>query len=197
MKIRVPFLAIVASLLLTTVAAAPTALPASAPAVQSAATMAALPDPPKPVSGSLLPCPVTQPNTDRSPDNGVTQFEGGYGNDDLWTNLWMLGEGRVLFEPGGSGFVLQDGSLGIKWAWYRHVPGYLTIDGRRLDAPAPPLRYEIPANYGLTGFQVLALIFPTPGCWEVTGRVGDASLTFVKLVERLGDGPSWRPDETS
>lgn len=196
MKIRVPFLAIVASLLLTTVAAAPTALPASAPAVQSAATMAALPDPPKPVSCSLLPCPVTQPNTDRSPDNGVTRFEGGYENDYLWTNIWMLGQGRVLFEPGGSGFVLKDGSLGIKWAWYRYVAGPLTIKGHRLDAPAPPLRADFEKHNG-PGFQPMYLIFPTPGCWEVTGRVNDESLTFVTLVERLGDGPNWRPDETS
>jgi len=32
--------------------------------------------------------------------------------------------------------------------------------------------------------QPTELIFPTEGCWEVTGRVGDASLTFVTLVVR-------------
>jgi LysM repeat protein len=30
--------------------------------------------------------------------------------------------------------------------------------------------------------QGVGLIFPTAGCWEVTGRVGDASLTFVTEV---------------
>jgi hypothetical protein len=29
---------------------------------------------------------------------------------------------------------------------------------------------------------VNGLDFPTPGCWEVTGRVGDARPTFVVLV---------------
>lgn len=30
------------------------------------------------------------------------------------------------------------------------------------------------------------------GCWEVTGRVGEASLTFVTMVTKIGDGPAWR-----
>lgn len=32
------------------------------------------------------------------------------------------------------------------------------------------------------GFQVTGLIFPTPGCWEVTGIVGESKLSFVTLV---------------
>lgn len=35
------------------------------------------------------------------------------------------------------------------------------------------------------------LVFPTPGCWEITGRVADSSLTFVTFVEKIGPGPSW------
>lgn len=60
--------------------------------------------------------------------------------------------------------------------------GSLTIAGRRLDAPAPPLTADIPNGYGDTGFQATAIIFSTAGCWEVTGKAGDASLTFVALV---------------
>ncbi len=48
--------------------------------------------------------------------------------------------------------------------------------------PAPPLRADIPEGYGLSGFQASGVIFPTEGCWEVTGRVGNVSLTFVTLV---------------
>jgi hypothetical protein len=40
----------------------------------------------------------------------------------------------------------------------------------------------VPDGYGATGFQASAVSYPTEGCWEVTGRVGDASLTFVTLV---------------
>ena len=130
-----------------------------------------------------VPCPVTQPNGDVPPGAGNPEY-GGYGNDALWTNLWMWGEGPVPVQPvpGEPGRTRGPG----KWAWYRYVPGELTIEGRRLDAPAPPLRASVPDGYGATGFQVSGLDFPTPGCWEVTGRVGDASLTFVVLVV-LGD----------
>ena len=30
---------------------------------------------------------------------------------------------------------------------------------------------------------MVGLTFPTPGCWEITGRVGDTALTYVTLVE--------------
>jgi hypothetical protein len=78
--------------------------------------------------------------------------------------------------------VRDDGALTMKWPWWRGVPGQLVISGRRLDAEAPPMAAEIPEGYGDTGFQATGLIFPTTGCWEVTGQVGDATLTFVTRV---------------
>jgi len=72
-------------------------------------------------------------------------------------------------------------SIDAKFGWWRKVRGRLEIEGR-VDAPAPPLRAHIPDGYGDRGFQATGLIFPTTGCWEVTGRVGNASLTFVTLV---------------
>ena len=96
----------------------------------------------------------------------------------------------MVFEPGGPGFVLRDGSLQMKFPWWRGVQGELSIAGRRLDTTAPPLRADIPGGYGASGFQASALTFPTPGCWEVTGRVGSASLTFVVDVVKIGDGPT-------
>jgi hypothetical protein len=70
----------------------------------------------------------------------------------------------------------------MKWWWWRGVRGSLLITGRRLDAAAPPLRADIPSGYGDIGFQSTALTFPTEGCWEVTGTVGNTELTFVTLV---------------
>jgi hypothetical protein len=136
-------------------------------------------------------CEVTRPNgivagsEQREPDSyGNRQLSlGPFG---LWPN------GTVVFKPGGAGFITPDGSLGMKFGWTRGVRGQLTIEGRRLDAPAPPLRSVIPNGYSEIGFQATALVFSTPGCWEVTGRVGDASLTFVTKVVKIGDGPSWR-----
>jgi hypothetical protein len=91
-----------------------------------------------------------------------------------------------VFEPKGSGFIRPDGSLLMKWPWWRGARGKLSIEGRRLDAPAPPLRSAIPDGYGDAGFQATALNFPTEGCWEVTGKVGEAGLTFVTLVVKVG-----------
>lgn len=85
--------------------------------------------------------------------------------------------------------MLEDGALAMKFWWWRLRPGQLTFEGRRLDGPSPPMRAEVPDGYGDIGFQATALIFPTPGCWEVNGRIGGSSLTFVTLVEKIGEGP--------
>jgi hypothetical protein len=130
-------------------------------------------------------CEVTEPNGQTPP--GERSSRGHHGNGALWTVLWS--EGTVVFKPGGSGFVLRDGSLQMKFPWWRTVRGQLRIEGRRLDAPAPPLRAQIPSGYGDRGFQATYLIFSTPGCWEVTGRAGEASLTFITKVVRIGEGP--------
>jgi hypothetical protein len=138
-------------------------------------------------------CPVTSPN-------GIAAGEdhpdpGSYGNAHVSVGpfgLWR--DGTVVFKPGGAGFITRDGSLGMKFGWRRGVSGQLEIEGRRLDAVALPLRSEVPSGYGDRGFQATYVIFPTPGCWEVTGRVGDAKVTFITRVVRIGDGPAWRRD---
>jgi hypothetical protein len=141
------------------------------------------------------PCPVTLPMDEVPPGSNKPSEPMYYGNEALWTVLWR--QGRIVFEPGGPGFVLPDGSLGMKWGWVPLVPGDLTIEGRRLDGPAAPLQSDIGGmarTESGQGFYPTYLIFPTPGCWQVTGRVGDATLTFVTLVVKVGDGPNWRPE---
>ena len=103
----------------------------------------------------------------------------------------------MIFARDGPGFILSDGSLAMKWPWWRGVSGQLTIEGRRLDAPAPPLRADITEGYGDSGFLPIDLIFPTQGCWEVTGIVGNARLTFVTLVMKVPFrfiGLNWVPE---
>lgn len=114
--------------------------------------------------------------------------DGFYGTKELaFSGPWP--DGAVVFKPGGPGFVLSDGSLSMKFGWFRGVPGMLAIHGRRLDASAPPLRSHIPSGYGDLGFQATALIFPTPGCWAVSGQIAGARLAFVTRVIKIGDGP--------
>src|SRR5262245_45200865 len=120
-------------------------------------------------------CQVTKPNGNTPPgERASPHFHGG---DGLWTSLWRG-------EPSEPDDVLSDGALSMKLAWWRGVKGKLTIEGRRLDGSAAPLRSSIPDGYGDTGFQPTELIFPTEGCWEVIGKVGDASLRFVILVAK-------------
>jgi hypothetical protein len=128
-------------------------------------------------------CPVT---IGRKSDISPAEFFGSgsaYWNDSLYVGgLWP--DGTIVFKPGGAGFVYPDGSVGMKIAWYRAnaLHGRLVIKGKRLDAVAPPLRAEIPNGYSDTGFQPSGVIFPTEGCWQVTGTVGSVSVTFVTRV---------------
>ena len=103
-------------------------------------------------------------------------WDSAYGNGKLWVGgLWP--HGVVIMTRDNVG---RDGRLGMKFGWYRLTSGYLTITGRRLDAPAPPASgLTFPGGYGLTGFNASGVIFPTEGCWQVTGRV---ALTFVPFV---------------
>jgi hypothetical protein len=135
-------------------------------------------------------CPVTEPNGSTSPFEQLSEYF--LGNDELWTTLWP--DGKIYMLPTDK---LPDGSFSMKWGFWRGVSGALTVEGHRLDADAAPLRADIPDGYGDTGFQVLGLIFPTTGCWEVTGRVGESSLTFVTEVVFGEATPTPMPDTSS
>lgn len=77
-----------------------------------------------------------------------------------------------------------DRSISAKVGWWRGARGTLVIEGRRLDASAPPLRADVPEWYGSQGFQPTGLTFPAMGCWQVVGKVGRARLTFVVRVTK-------------
>lgn len=120
---------------------------------------------------STSPCPVTRPPDPPltpPPSVGSTQIPAGqfwYGNDALWLTLPMDG---VMWSS--------------KVMWWRALPGTLTIAGRRLDGPAPPLEADLRSDYGTDGFRASGINFPTPGCWEVVGSVANRDLRFVVMV---------------
>lgn len=127
-------------------------------------------------------CPVTGLSTPPPDAHTAAYTVTWYGNDALWVGLSR--------GYGGHWYALPDG---MKLLWWRDVPGPLAITGRRLDAPAPPLRAHIPAGYGPgRGIQSTSLSFPTPGCWEVTGRVGQAEL---RLIIEVRPGAEWAPGQ--
>ena len=138
--------------------------------------------PPSPISvidaDAPAPCPVTIPNGSTPPYQNPGPLH--HGNGALWT---ILGDdGKYLASPS---FVLPDGSIRLRLLWWTTVKDQLTIQGRKLDAPAPPLWADIPTNkWG--GFFATSIFFPSEGCWEVIGKVGNESLTFVTIVIKVG-----------
>ena len=129
---------------------------------------------------------VTVPNghspaSDNAPHGGQNDGDDlrrnfNHGNGVLWVTLPK--DGVIHAE------VQKDGWLRIKYPWWRGVKGDLTVEGRRLDAPAPPMRTDVAtsAQVGDIGINPGILMFPTEGYWEITGHVGNKSLTFVVKV---------------
>ena len=143
---------------------------------------------PVPAESPASTCPVTDVRGRRPPDPATPSFN--YGNATIRVAL-SPPNGRIVAGrlPGGGyrATLNEDGSIDAKVGWWRSGSGRIRISGRRLDRPAPPLRAHVPAGYP-AGFQASGLTFPTTGCWRVTGRYRDASLTFTVLVgkSRLG-----------
>jgi len=122
-------------------------------------------------------CPVTLPNANRPP--GQPRSVSWYGNGLLWAGLAADGIYAVPQDR-----VAADGSIFNKLPWVT-TPSWErpTISGERLDAPAPPLRV-IAVNQGsYSGADkpsyMSAVEFPTAGCWRLTARVADVSLSYV------------------
>jgi len=129
-------------------------------------------------------CAVTIPN-DRGYVSDTTRLR--HGNEWLATSLWP--DGKVMFRPRGAGCIDHNGALWMKWPWWRKVSGSLEVETWSLDGTGAPLSAKVPCCYGNSGFQVSGLGFPGAGCWQITARVGQGSLSFVTLVEKVGEGP--------
>jgi len=137
-------------------------------------------------------CPVTKPG-DRPivppPPYPAKAPKGAFwfGTDRLWTLLGKDGVWRGLphYTPTDPTFrqKLFWWSQGYDWKTRPH----LTVTGRRLDAPAPPLMADT-ANGGYQEedkpFMVVGINLPTLGCWEITGDYEGDKLSFVVWVTK-------------
>jgi hypothetical protein len=132
--------------------------------------------------------PADQPFVPPSP-YPATPSEGSFwlGTNLLWTALPVDGTWKSLPH-----YTPTDPTFRQKIFWWRQ--GYdpntepqpnLTVTGRRLDFPAPPLLSD-PATNGWVQpdqpFMLVGVNFPTLGCWEITGHYRDQELTFVMRV---------------
>jgi hypothetical protein len=127
-------------------------------------------------------CTPTKPDGNGPPGEPASSLY--YGSGGLRTVLWP--RGTIVFEPGGPGEIRPDGSLVMKVPFWRDegVVGNLVITGRSLHREGLGMTGEVPEGSGGEGFQASALVFPEPGCWEVTATAGSASMTFVTEVVR-------------
>jgi hypothetical protein len=125
-------------------------------------------------------CPVTIPTIFVPPPGYTAQSLFGaatsYGNGQLFVG--GLGQDGVITPA-----IELDGTRSTKLGWLRVTPGQLNIIGRRLDGPAATLTANVPEGYGEDGFQSTGVSFPTAGCWEITGKSGSSTLTFVTYVK--------------
>jgi len=121
-----------------------------------------------------------------------------FGTEKLWTELLMDGTWKGLpvwtaeeqaeneddsYRPTGPAFKNKLVWWHEGYDWRTDDP--LTVTGKRLDAPAPPLYGR--ASNGWTNdshhpFMVAGIFMPTLGCWQITGDYKGKRLTFVVLV---------------
>jgi hypothetical protein len=129
-------------------------------------------------------CPATPLAQAAPPDANTARLTGTwYTNGALWAGPVPTYGGRWFAGPEG-----------MKVGWWRTARGRLAITGRRLDAPAAPLRADVLAGYGDTGFQSTRLAFPAAGCWEVVARAGaDPPLRLVVRVDPADANPLATP----
>jgi len=123
------------------------------------------------------------------------------GTNELWTEIR---EPMVWYwAPHQPGHEQEVQPLTAKIFWYR--VGYdwrveplpkLTITGRRIDGPAPPLMVmprsrpngapaqatNVILDDSGRGAMLTGIYVPTPGCWEITGDYEGDKLSFVVWV---------------
>lgn len=148
------------------------------PRLWSGRPAAASPEGRGPASASKAVCSASRPNGGHPPGQPPDRWY--HGTHGLWAAMWWTG-GTVVVPLRD---VQPNGRLYVKVGWWRArgSQGRLRITGHRLDRPAVALGADISDGYGSSGFQATALLFPTGGCWQVTGRAGRGQLTMVMRV---------------
>ena len=117
-------------------------------------------------------CAATPFSELRPPDAQIASFSRWwYHGDGIWAGLAPPYEGRWFA-----------GEPALKVLWYTDAVGGLQIGGKRVDGSSGTLSAEIPSGYEGFGYQPSAILVPEPGCWEVTGSVGDRALRVVADV---------------
>lgn len=111
------------------------------------------------------PCVVTEP-TLASPD-AVAHY-------------WLYGDGiEVVFDPPGIFWAGEE----VGTLWYPETWGDLELSGQLQEDPSITLRSSLMQQTSRQGERWAAtLVFPAPGCWELTGRTLEGTLEATIYV---------------
>lgn len=133
-------------------------------------------------------CPVTSP-TDSRPEKSIDPFDEDaalHHEDELWVTIPANGIIELSLEDTIT-FGLLTGWRSETVAWLREdgVEGFVDVTGQRLDteselSPQTPLSPQ--RQYVRIGPVTTGLAFPSEGCWEITGSVGNHQITWVADV---------------
>ncbi len=134
-------------------------------------------------------CPVTKNGmltfVPSAPGNKDLIGQFWFGTDQLWTSLPESGDWK--------GLPLSSEGYSQKTFWWSE--GYSAVDepdpdlrvtGARLDYPAINLQASR-ATHAITAAtgsaMLVGVVLPSTGCWEITGKFKEGSLTYVIWVE--------------
>lgn len=120
-------------------------------------------------------CPTTKPNRRVPKRVAIPSGFLWHGNGGLW----------AFFRPDGSLITNRLGGYKMLWIARDGTGGRLRVQYRMIDPPSSPLiaRTGWLSEYERPNATMSQMHFD-PGCWQITGRVGDLSLSFVVQVER-------------
>ena len=139
-------------------------------------------------TGTSSRCPVS-PHVMGYPAGGPVGNNDWYANKDrtIWATFWgwdfvRRGPDKPDPDPCPSPEVVCY-MPGQKVLWYKPSDHLLSVTGRRIDGPAPPLVSDISRDPRPRGpIQPSRVYFPAAGCWEVHANAGSSELRFVVLV---------------
>jgi hypothetical protein len=120
-------------------------------------------------------CSTTRVNG--RPPRGAPPALSFHGNGELAT--WLRTDGILVTNALGGHKMI--------WIARRGSPqARLAVRYWRLDVSSPPLDADTVSGtlHGYDGHSWASRMSFEPGCWQVTGRLGDVSLSFVVRVER-------------
>ena len=136
-------------------------------------------------------CPVTTAANSLSfeapaPYAAVAPWEGlfWYGSEGLWTALHTNGVWEGL-PDNPAGYTQKIMWWSDSYVLKNELQPALVVSGRRLDAEAPPLKFDGATNAyaeDIGDAMLTGVDFPTRGCWEITGQYKKSELKFVVWI---------------